>query len=960
MAKHKINIHQHVRRTPLALAALAALGLAAPAAFAGIVSTGEVNVDPSSGTAGQLFVGTSTIGSVTVNGGSSLTAERLVMGGQKTGNGSFTVSGAGSSTLVTFTNSGGNIDVGGEGVGSLSVLAGGSFVYGGQGTPCQTNCRIFVSNAAGSQGSLLVNGSGATLSTVGGIVVGNASVFSVVPGDPNTFNFGTAGASATATAMVQAGGSVSSAFLAVGQPGGGNGRNGSETSTGTVVIDGATSVWNLVRNSVQANGQALLRMGTGTNTSGTVTVQNGATLRLDGSSADYQFTGINVASTGLGATTPNAQASLTVKGAGSRILIDNSVGFVNIGRGFGSDGTVTVSNGATMGGSGGNGGEAGLVYVNVGQGGGTGAVNVTGAGSELRLSGRNTSDGSNTDSTSVPGGGAFLSLGRGAAGAAGQGTMNITAGGHVVIDTAALALTNVNGQTGMFVGAFNGSTGTMNVSGPGSSLLISAGSGMAPYIGIGRDSGTGTLNITGGGKVELTATHVSVPNLGSNGYLPGDVMLLDIGRRVDTNVTSASTGTVTVSGAGSQLVLGGAVDSLLIVGRGLNASGTLNISNGALVQGKSVLVGQEAGSVGTININGAQMVLEGTLNGGPSAGQGVGLAVGRGGSGLVNISNGSTVTIDSTSPRAGLTIASSTTAPGGIGAINVTGGSTVTINGPEARVSVGRVASATDAGIGTLNIVGNGSSLSANGVGAQVLLGGAANTIGTVNVGAGATLSATERVGVAYDGNSNTDGIGSLIVNGTLNTGTLMIGSNGVVGGSGVINANVVNFGVVKPGNSPGTLTINGDFDNTGGTLLLEVQALGNGQFIYDQIVFGQGANVTMGDGSVRFSFIDDTNPLDFLNSGQFELSSFFKQTTASGAVVDLDDSQLGLFSAVQFEAEATSFVITDFSFNPTTGPTNLVVTGIPLPATLPMALLGLGALGLRRVRRAQRAPALA
>lgn len=945
---------EHARRTPLALAAAALMGAAMAPSQAAIVSLGDINVDPSSGNVGQLYVGTAAPGAVTVNGGSSLTAERLVLAGQKTGNGSVTVDGAGSAMTVSFGSNGGNVDVGGEGAGSLSVLRGASFVYGGQGTACQTNCRIFVSNAAGSQGNLRVDGTGSTLSTVGGIVVGNASVFTAVPGDPTfTFNYGTAGASVTANATVAAGGSITSSSLGVGQPGGGNARTGTETSTGTVLVDGTQSVWNLVRNSTQLAGQALLRIATGANTTGSVEVKNGGTVRLDGSIAADQFTGINVAAAANGATMNNAVGSLTVSGDGSRVTIDNGIGFANVGRGFGTNGSITVRDGATLGGQG---GEAGLVYMNVGQGGGTGQLNVTGNGSELRLSGRNST--TNIDPTSVPGGGAFLSLGRGAAGAAGQGTANITGGGHLVIDTSALALTNVNGQTGMYVGAFSGSTGTMTVSGAGSSVQVMGGSGMAPYVAIGRDSGTGTLNITAGGRVELTSSHVSVPNLGSNVYLPGDVLLMDIGRRVDTGVTAASTGTVTVSGVGSQLVLGGAADSLLVVGRGLNGNGTLNVVSGGALNARSMLVGQEAGSTGTVNINGGQVVLDGVLNGGPSSGQGVGLAVGRGGTGTINIGNGSTVTISSTAPRAGLSLAASTTAPGGVGTANVSGGSTVSITGPEARVAVGRAAGATGSGIGTLNILGSGSGVSAQGAGAAVLIGGAANTVGMVNVGAGASLSATDTIGVAHDENGSTEGLGTLVVNGTVTTGTLTIGTHGLLGGSGEINADVVNFGTINPGNSPGTLTINGDFDNTGGLLVVEIQSLGNGQYAYDQLLFGPGSNVLMGDGSVRFSFVDDTNPLEFLNSGLFDLGTFFKRVDGNGAVEDLDEAQPGLFTQTRFEARSDSFVISRFEFDPQGGVT-LDASRVPLPASLPLVLLGLGVMGLRRARRgAELAPA--
>ena len=63
-----------------------------------------------------------------------------------------------------------------------------------------------------------------------------------------------------------------------------------------------------------------------------------------------------------------------------------------------------------------------------------------------------------------------------------------------------------------------------------------------------------------------------------------------------------------------------------------------------------------------------------------------------------------------------------------------------------------------------------------------------------------------------------------------------------MLSGSGVINANVVNYGTITPGNSPGRLTINGDYDGTGGKIVLEVASDGSGGFVFDEIVFGSAA----------------------------------------------------------------------------------------------------------------------
>ncbi len=931
-----------LQQTLLAQALTAVLGTLAMPVFAGIVTLGAVNPDPSSGiVAGGLAIGNSATGSVRVDGGSSLRTDQLWLGtGSAAGDGTLTVTGAGSSMNVTWAG-GGNLDLGQSARGAISVLNGASFVYGDSSAGCQSNCRVFISNAAGSDGNLRINGNGSSFSTLGGVVVGNASVFRIASGD--TLDFGTPGASSTASARVEAGAVMSSSFLAIGQPGGGLGRTGAETSTGNVVVDGIGSVWNLVRNAAQVGGISLLRLGTGVNTSGSLDVRNGGVVKLDGSASPGEFSGINVAAIAAGSTTSNAQGNLTVNGAGSRLEANNGIGFMNVGRGNGTTGSLTVSNGGVVSGSG---PEAGLLYLTVGNGGGTGSASINGNGSLLRLSGRNSA--TNSDPTAQLGGGAFLSLGRGGGGAAGNGTMTISNGGRMEIDTTAFALTNVNGQTGMYVGTFNGSTGTMTVTGANSTLLISSGTGMAPYVGIGRDSGTGTLTISNGGRVEVSSLHTSVPNPGASGYLPGDLNNFEVGRSITGAATS---GTVSVSGAGSQLLMTGAADAFIQVGRGASGTGTLNILSGGQTRSSVVFIGTESGT-GLLNMNGGQMVLDGTVNGGPGAGGGAGLGVGRGGgTGVANISGGSTISISSTSGSTA-SIGGSGTAPGGNGTVNLSGGSTLTVNSANALIGIGRLASASQAGVGTLTLTGAGTSAAAVGAGAQVLLASGSNTVGTAIVGTGASLSATSLIGVAHNGTASTGGIGTLVVNGTANAANLIIGTTGLLAGSGVINANVTNLGTINPGNSPGRLTINGAFDSSAGRIELEVQSLGGGQFAYDEIVFGDPSQVTMGQATIDFVFLGDTNPTDFLNAGLFDLTTFFKQVDANGAVVDLGSNYRSLFTSALFSASAAQFTVSGFAFDPLTGRTTFSSSAIPVPPSMALVLLGLMAMAGVRFRR--------
>ena len=129
----------------------------------------------------------------------------------------------------------------------------------------------------------------------------------------------------------------------------------------------------------------------------------------------------------------------------------------------------------------------------------------------------------------------------------------------------------------------------------------------------------------------------------------------------------------------------------------------------------------------------------------------------------------------------------------------------------------------------------------------------------------------------------------------------------------------------------------------------------GNGLFDYDEIVLGNVSQSNLGAGAVEFVFLGDTNPLDFLSTNLFDLSSFFKQTDASGNVIGLSSANRSLFSSSLFSASAHAYTISNFVFNPAGG-VSFEAAAVPVPQTLALALLGLALLGAqaRRGRRAQ------
>ena len=98
-----------------------------------------------------------------------------------------------------------------------------------------------------------------------------------------------------------------------------------------------------------------------------------------------------------------------------------------------------------------------------------------------------------------------------------------------------------------------------------------------------------------------------------------------------------------------------------------------------------------------------------------------------------------------------------------------------------------------------------------------------------------------------YTGGTTVNG-GSLLVDGSLVSPTTTVNLGGLLGGHGLIGGSLVNGGTVSPGNSPGTLTVKGNFtQGAGGTLRIEVAGLAASE--HDLLAIGGSAKLA---GTVR------------------------------------------------------------------------------------------------------------
>jgi T5SS/PEP-CTERM-associated repeat protein len=654
---------------------------------------------------------------------------------------------------------------------------------GGHGTLNITGGHVSDSNAAigletRATGTATVTGSGAQWNNSGYFEVGQQGV---------------------GTLSIQSGGVVTSNGASVGEFAG---------SSGSVTVSGGGSKW---------TDSGFVSIGPGGH--GTLSIQNGAVV-------ESPFGGIG----GAGGT-----GTVTVSGAGSIWDLSNSSEFqYGLTVGNGGHGTLTIKGGGAVNSYSGN-YDGGL---GIGVGGGTGSVTVTGVGSELSILG----------STTLT----LLFVG-----ASGQGNLTIQNGGVVnavllsvgEFGHGSMSLSNggvLNTQGSGIVGWTSGSSGSVTVTGSGSMWNDSE----SIDIGVG---GQGTLAIKDGGVVNNQAGYVSAA--GSFPFTTG-------------------AGTVVVSGSGSQW------NNAFFLEVGQQGPGTLTIENGGVVTDSnpytgecSACVGVESGSTGTVTVSGAGSKWN-NLNG-PVVLGGLGYFSGSGGKGTVSLNaqaTGTSVGLDIGATQGGTGTFTMTdpgtmwTNTGGQVIVGDAGTGTLRVqNGAVLLNSSDLVVGNKSGGNGMLTITGGGQVNNVKG-----MIGGASSSMGTVTVsGVGSQWNNSGSLNIGINGTGTlTVENGGLVSAGTqANPGTITIGSLGTVDAKGgTLQGNVVNDGLMDP---LGTIKLVGNYtQQSGGTLLLDVAGTGTGQ--YGQIdITGSGTL----DGTLDLDFIDHFAPtagetFDFVNVG--------------------------------------------------------------------------------------------
>ncbi|XHR30280.1 MAG: autotransporter domain-containing protein [Chthoniobacteraceae bacterium] len=423
----------------------------------------------------------------------------------------------------------------------------------------------------------------------------------------------------------------------------------------------------------------------------------------------------------------------------------------------------------------------------------------------------------------VSGTGAYVKDGSGTTILTGSNTYS----GYTVVNSGILqtgTLNTLSQQSAVYIGA----SGTLDLNGYQQSVGSISGGGAILMGTAALPANSGLVNLDG----SLSTGSNSVVGAGA---VSGGVLTIggtiSVGTGYTTISSSGGLSLIAVGGTSGQTVAGTGTIVFNSETSGTNVifsgSGTLNTGGSSLTSGSLVLSTNVNISVGT--------TLTGTLN--LSALSSGTLTNMSGGTLLLNgtysLSNGATVAWSGTGTDYLLTEISGTTVIG----TTTLSGSSLTVSESSARMLRAALSpnlSGSDSvlvtGYDNLNTVYSGT-ISGNG---QIVKTGT----GTWNL-----------TGINTSPGMTTVADGALLVNGTVSGDVFVWG--GYLGGSGIIGGSVLNESVVSPGNSPGTLTIAGDYSQAStGSLLIQIASTS----VYDRLVIGGKAYL---DGSLVVQYLD-------------------------------------------------------------------------------------------------------
>ncbi len=448
------------------------------------------------------------------------------------------------------------------------------------------------------------------------------------------------------------------------------------------------------------------------------------------------------------------------------------------------------------------------------------------------------------------------------------GTINVSGGTlnlYGTMTTAGVGTFTRNGGTVNLGGTLNNNNATFTLDATTGSWNLAAGSIMGGAIttvasaALVATTAGGTLDgTTLSGVLDLaTANGVNVNvidnltlsggsvNIGStaSGNSPWGYLTFTGSEQVKGN------GTITLNNGGNS-----ALNTLLVA----SATTTLTISSGVVIHGSGVVgfnsnvnfPGGGSPNVGIIN----QGTIDADVNGGTLAVNGTNWQ--NAATGRLKAENGGTLLIQGTFAN----FASGTLSGGtydvfasstirGFSSVITTDAATILLSGTNSNMFVG--ATGTVDALANLASIAAGASFSIQ-AGRNFTAQSGFSNAGTLIIGVSTTFTQI--------GSYNQTIIGAVTqIDGTLTCTLSGFTNAAMVKGKGTINSNVTNGGTIAPGDSPGTLTIAGDYTQTSsGILDLEIAGTDLASNQYDRLVVGGTASLA---GSLDITFLNNFSP---------------------------------------------------------------------------------------------------
>ena len=576
--------------------------------------------------------------------------------------------------------------VGDWGTGQLTVNGGAVVDTRGNSAPCLVAfhyCDSFVGAGAGDTAVLNIDGAGTRVNIGQTLFIAQPGL---AIQHLDGYTYGNPGGTTRGTVNVTGGALLSTDRAQVGPRHWSTNATGFERNIAEVNVSGAGSRWLVTGGQAVLNhadgtvgeGQAGILTANDSNAWATIRVSNGGVIELKGPDDTISYVNLTNGSTSRSGLA-GGRTDMVITGAGSQLLFSSEAGAMNIARQRGTANLLVADGGsidglwyAAVGRDGGTGlltidgaeswvrlngrasavanqpsglasnaaldiGRNGTGTVNVQNGGqlllevnefrqggnrinigrdasSSGTLNIQGAGSTVRLTGFSNTPGGGADETRNP----FVSVGRD-----GNGSLNISAGGKLLLEGGGISTPTDRRSTALIIGGFDdqqvGGKGVATVTGAGSEIRLT---GNDTFIGVGiGNTSTGQLSVRAGASVNGMGL-----SLGRNGGV--GVLSVDGATLLMTGQQAAGTR----SGAFFSVGDGGGIGvATFDNGSTLTLSNTGASGTGFTIGGSSYAAGGE----GNVTLKGGSRL---TLIGATGLAGGT---IGREGSGFVRLRGGS-------------------------------------------------------------------------------------------------------------------------------------------------------------------------------------------------------------------------------------------------------------------------------------------------------------------------------